>query len=193
MAEETPVSRPAAPKQRHAEIIEVALRLFNEQGYDKTSLREIADEIGVTKAALYYHFPSKEDIVRAALEEYTQALTELVDRAEQVSNIELVDELLELFTTIGGEALRFAQTNPTAMSQLRIGEVHTTQLQRLGHILAGGAESAEASLRAVLAVGAVVFSITGSDFPPLQGSADERRRAARTVALELLAGLDSQA
>ena len=191
MAEETPVSRPPA-KQRHAEIIEVALRLFNEQGYDKTSLREIADEIGVTKAALYYHFPSKEDIVRAALEEYTQALTELVDRAEQISNTELVDELLELFTTIGGEALRFAQTNPTAMAQLHIGEVHTTQLQRLGHILAGGAESAEASLRAVLAVGAVVFSITGSDFPPLEGSADERRRAARTVALELLAGLDSQ-
>ena len=45
----------------------VALDLFAEQGYDKTSLREIAERLGVTKAALYYHFKSKEDIVRSLL------------------------------------------------------------------------------------------------------------------------------
>jgi AcrR family transcriptional regulator len=44
-------------------ILEVSLELFNEQGYDKTSLREIADRLGVTKAALYYHFERKEDIL----------------------------------------------------------------------------------------------------------------------------------
>jgi AcrR family transcriptional regulator len=37
--------------------------LFNEQGYDKTSLREIAERLDVTKAALYYHFERKEDIL----------------------------------------------------------------------------------------------------------------------------------
>jgi len=41
----------------------VALELFTEQGYDATSLREIAERLGVTKAALYYHFKSKEEIV----------------------------------------------------------------------------------------------------------------------------------
>ena len=44
-------------------ILDVALDLFVEQGYEKTSLREIAERVGVTKAALYYHFQSKEDIV----------------------------------------------------------------------------------------------------------------------------------
>src|SRR5215468_21202 len=44
-------------------ILDVALELFTEQGYDKTSLREIADRLGVTKAALYYHFERKEDIL----------------------------------------------------------------------------------------------------------------------------------
>ena len=34
----------------------VALELFTEQGYEKTSLREIAERLNVTKAALYYHF-----------------------------------------------------------------------------------------------------------------------------------------
>ena len=46
-------------------ILEVAADLFIEQGYDATSLREIAEKIGVTKAALYYHFSNKEDILRA--------------------------------------------------------------------------------------------------------------------------------
>jgi AcrR family transcriptional regulator len=44
-------------------ILEVALELFNEQGYDKTSLREIAERLEVTKAALYYHFERKQDIL----------------------------------------------------------------------------------------------------------------------------------
>jgi AcrR family transcriptional regulator len=46
-------------------ILDVALDLFTEQGYDGTSLREIAEQLGVTKAALYYHFESKEDILMA--------------------------------------------------------------------------------------------------------------------------------
>ena len=43
----------------------MALDLFIEKGFDKTSLREIAEQLGFTKAALYYHFASKEDILMA--------------------------------------------------------------------------------------------------------------------------------
>ena len=50
------------------EILDAALVLFADQGYDKTSLREIAEQVGVTKAALYYHFPSKEEILVALFE-----------------------------------------------------------------------------------------------------------------------------
>ena len=46
-------------------ILDVALDLFVTQGYDGTSLRQIAEQLGVTKAALYYHFESKEDILLA--------------------------------------------------------------------------------------------------------------------------------
>src|SRR5580698_1323685 len=46
-------------------ILDAALDLFVEQGYDGTSLRQIAEQLGVTKAALYYHFESKEDILMA--------------------------------------------------------------------------------------------------------------------------------
>ena len=46
-------------------ILDVALDLFTEKGFDGTSLREIAERLGVTKAALYYHFASKDDILMA--------------------------------------------------------------------------------------------------------------------------------
>ena len=49
-----------ARSDTRARIQQVALELFAEQGYDKTSLREIAERLDVTKAALYYHFKSKE-------------------------------------------------------------------------------------------------------------------------------------
>ena len=46
-------------------ILDVALDLFTDQGFDATSLRQIAERLGVTKAALYYHFESKDDILMA--------------------------------------------------------------------------------------------------------------------------------
>jgi AcrR family transcriptional regulator len=62
---------PEAPEEGLAKsstrdrILDVALDLFTEKGYDKTSLREIAEPLGITKAALYYHFASKEDMLMA--------------------------------------------------------------------------------------------------------------------------------
>lgn len=56
------VVEPASMRER---ILDVALDRFIENGYDGTSLREIAEILGVTKAALYYHFASKDDILMA--------------------------------------------------------------------------------------------------------------------------------
>ncbi len=46
-------------------ILDISLELFTTQGYDKTSLREIAEQLGFSKAAIYYHFESKEAILMA--------------------------------------------------------------------------------------------------------------------------------
>jgi AcrR family transcriptional regulator len=55
-----PTSQKPSTRER---ILDIALELFSEQGYDKTSLRDIAERLGTTKAALYYHFARKEDIL----------------------------------------------------------------------------------------------------------------------------------
>ena len=49
-------------------IIQVAAHMFATRGYAATSIRDISEELGLTKAALYYHFTSKEDILHALVD-----------------------------------------------------------------------------------------------------------------------------
>jgi TetR/AcrR family transcriptional regulator len=70
------------PDEFQARARAVAVRLFARHGFAGTSVQQIADELGVSKQALLYHFPSKEELRRAALEEmiavWRQALPALV-------------------------------------------------------------------------------------------------------------------
>jgi len=68
-------------------ILTVANELFTEQGYEGTSLREISDRLGITKAALYYHFPSKDDILGALIEPMFATARELMDRLEAAADV----------------------------------------------------------------------------------------------------------
>ena len=86
-----PAERPAERQTGHlgtprtdtrSRVQKVALELFAEQGYEKTSLREIAERLAVTKAALYYHFRSKEDIVHSFTDDYFAEIDALVEWAK---------------------------------------------------------------------------------------------------------------
>jgi len=59
-------------------IQRAALTLFLRQGYERTSLREIADQLAFTKAALYYHYRSKEELLQAVLDPLLVDLEKLV-------------------------------------------------------------------------------------------------------------------
>lgn len=63
---------------RQGQLLEIACRLFARQGYKGTSLRDIADEAQITKAALYYHFPNKEALYQQIVLESTRALVDAV-------------------------------------------------------------------------------------------------------------------
>jgi AcrR family transcriptional regulator len=64
-ADGEPDSASDQPKGTRERILDIALELFIDKGFDKTSLREIAEKLGFSKAALYYHFASKDDILLA--------------------------------------------------------------------------------------------------------------------------------
>ncbi|MGB2201797.1 MAG: TetR/AcrR family transcriptional regulator [Pseudooceanicola atlanticus] len=60
-------SREEIRELKRRAALKVAARIFNEKGYHATSLDEIADEIGVTKTALYYYFKNKEQLLYECL------------------------------------------------------------------------------------------------------------------------------
>src|SRR6201997_4780182 len=120
-AEVTANGRPAGrPRGDTRERIQaVALELFAEQGYEKTSLREIAERLGVTKAALYYHFKSKEDIVRSFTEDHFARLDALVEWARQQQPGQATGrEIIERYASIlidGHDVFRFLEQNQATL------------------------------------------------------------------------------
>jgi len=55
------------PEQTVAKILSISTELFNEKGYDKTSMQDIVNALGMSKGAIFHHFKSKEDILGAVL------------------------------------------------------------------------------------------------------------------------------
>jgi AcrR family transcriptional regulator len=101
---------------------ELALQLFAEQGYEQTSLREIAERLGVTKAALYYYFKSKEDIVRSLVEDYMAQIDDLIAWAKDqprdtAIKAEIVSRYLDIVAN-GTAVFRLLHQNQAAVSSL---------------------------------------------------------------------------
>lgn len=64
------------PEERKQEILDMAMRLFYEKGYEKTSITDIAKAIGVAQGLCYRYFPSKEALFDSAIDQYAQALAD---------------------------------------------------------------------------------------------------------------------
>jgi AcrR family transcriptional regulator len=149
-----------------ARIQQVALELFAEQGYERTSLREIAERLAVTKAALYYHFKSKEDIVRSFTEDYFARLDALIAwGSEQPPGAATARELIDRYITIvleSGEVFRFLERNQATVHGTEDGKHRFTQfrprLRALMEIITGPDAPPRSRIRAAAAIFAVSTS-----------------------------------
>ncbi len=109
--------------QTRAAIRNTALRLFTEQGFEGTSIKDIADAVGTTKSSLYYHFASKDEIIRSILDERSAEFEELWTWAKaQPRTGGLLEQVafrwLESVTDSRLDAMRFAMANGPAMRRL---------------------------------------------------------------------------
>ena len=80
----------------------VALELFSDKGFEQTSLREIAERVGLTKASLYYHYPSKQALLLAVVEPVITGWRSIVDDTARldhgVDNVRsVVERCLDVF------------------------------------------------------------------------------------------------
>lgn len=174
----------------------VALELFTEQGYEKTSLREIAERLNVTKAALYYHFKSKDDIVASFVEDRLEQMDALTAWADsQPATLATRRELISRYadTMFGGDmpsVMRFFEQNQTVLKSLSSGQQMRDRMMRLASALCRGDDSPAAQLRAALSLFAVHTSWFAVRAPGITDG--ERRRLALEVADELLAAIGAE-
>lgn len=170
-------------------IQHVALELFVEHGYENTSLREIAERLDVTKAALYYHFRTKEDIVHSLIADLVTALDELLDWGRQrPSTVETRQELLRRFSALVADrfepVMHFIQQNIPAVKKLGVMHPLGDKLRELFALLCADVDDPEAALRTRLALVALVLGLN-----PIFGGAQATPPpdVALDVALELVA------
>ena len=168
----------------------VALELFIEQGYEATSLREIAERLGVTKAALYYHFKTKEDIVASLVQDRIEALEALLEWAQaQPPGPELRRDLIrryaeELHTAHHHDTMRFFERNQTALRDHPKSERFREVMLGIVNVLSDPADPLTVQLKssmAILALHATWFVLRDRDVTD-----EQRQAAALAVALELV-------
>lgn len=83
--------------ERRNEIIRTAAVLFSQKGYDRCSVNDILDAIGIAKGTFYYYFKSKEDVLDAAVEQVSKqvlAQTKKVAAQKEVSPIDRMIQVL---------------------------------------------------------------------------------------------------
>ncbi|MGP3534315.1 TetR/AcrR family transcriptional regulator [Microbacterium sp. RD1] len=85
MTSSAPAAAPARrgrPGYDRDGVLAVAVQLFNEQGYDATSVSDLASRLGLTKSALYHHFSSKEQLLAVALDSALGSLEAVLDEPD---------------------------------------------------------------------------------------------------------------
>ncbi|MGK5551567.1 TetR/AcrR family transcriptional regulator [Actinomadura kijaniata] len=169
-------------------IRQTALELFLERGYDQTSLREIAERLGVTKAALYYHFKTKEELVASLGEGVDGNLAELVEWGRsQPRTPEVRRELLRRLSVTVSEfapIARFFQENQAALRTVRGEQRNREHMAALTELITPPDPSTEDRIRAVSALFSVFFGPFALEH--LAGDPEANRATLLKVAAEIL-------
>jgi AcrR family transcriptional regulator len=150
---------PAEPRAAQARIIRAALDLFARHGVGGTSLQMIAHEIGVTKAAVYHQYKTKDEIVLAAAEAELGRLQAIVDAAESEPSPKQAREVLITgMVDLAVDRRRTVSTilsDPVIVSFFAEHETFGDVMHRLRRILIGDDGGPEARVRTALLLAAI--------------------------------------
>jgi len=143
------------------EILATALGLFRANGYTATSLRQIAEHLGLTKAAVYYHFHAKEELAVGVSRPFLDSLEALVIAAQGEADDpaagrrrDILAGYIDLFIQ-HHEVVHFLSQDPAALRHPDVGERARSLVAALQEALAGRGATAHDRISAACALGAV--------------------------------------
>jgi AcrR family transcriptional regulator len=110
-------ARRGRPGHDQATVLRVAIELFIRQGYDATSMGDLARELGLTKSAIYHHVPGKEHLLERALD---QALGELTAALDAVQADTTATPAQQLRAAVRASVVVLAEHLPAVTLLLRV-------------------------------------------------------------------------
>ncbi|NUW30630.1 TetR/AcrR family transcriptional regulator [Nonomuraea sp. SMC257] len=179
----------AKPTDTRTRILAVARELFAQQGVRETSLREIADRLGITKPALYYHFASREDLVRSIVEPMMDDIERFVAGRERHDGAEpaaahdpreLLGDYFELAWRHRDVLVMVVRELPV-LATLEVGDRFSSWRRRLILLLLGPDPAVAARIGATVALGGLSdCAVEYAHLPPeeVKGPAVEAAAAA---------------
>jgi AcrR family transcriptional regulator len=176
-----PASSPHTPAQER--IIDAALDLFAEHGVGGTSLQMIADAIGVTKAAVYHQFKTKDEIVVAVAEAELARVQAAIDAAEaEPTPAQARDTLVTRIVDLAVERRRMESMllgDPVIIRFFAHHEPFRQVMNRLYRLLMGDAPGPEARVPAAM----LTAAIGGAVMHPLVADLDDDTLSAQLLHL----------
>jgi AcrR family transcriptional regulator len=106
---------PPSPRRRGRpgkdleEVLRAAVKLFNLRGYDFTSMNDLALELGISKAGIYHHIDSKEQLLELSINSALDGLTAAADEADALSvpAVERLEQLIRRSVLVLADRLEF--------------------------------------------------------------------------------------
>jgi AcrR family transcriptional regulator len=145
-------------------ILDVAMEFFLDRGYGSTSIRDIAEKLDISKAAVYYHFPAKQSLAAALL---APAIENLADIADQLVAKDLTPaqafEQLSVSHNSFGVVMAAMRQDPSLREAAHDTHVELFgQFNRMAKALAGPRPSRARLIRAHASMGALLAGLGGA-------------------------------
>ncbi|AYY14181.1 TetR/AcrR family transcriptional regulator [Actinobacteria bacterium YIM 96077] len=183
MEAEQPQRRDGRTRDTRERIHGIALELFVTQGFANTTMQDIADRLGLTKAALYYHFPTKRDLIRSILQpgiDDVEAFLSDTER-ETLSRREILERFFDL-NYAHRTAFLALSLDPSGMAELEVENWIPRLAATFQRLLFGPDATNEDRIRAVIVANGLSRCATlFTDIPH-----DELRAKAVNVAMQTL-------
>jgi AcrR family transcriptional regulator len=145
----------AKPSDTRERILAAARGLFIERGVQQTSLRDIAEQLGLSKPALYHHFDSREALLESIVEPLIEDINAFVARHESERPVDPRSLLSSYFDLLQAhrETLTLLVRDLSTLGALNLGARLLEQRRRLIALLGGSESSVADRVRATVAIG----------------------------------------
>ena len=112
----TTPARRGRPGYDRQTLVDLCVKVFNRHGYEATSMGMLADELGISKSAIYHHVKTKEEILESALNEALDGLESAMHNAEQTNG----SARTQIEAVIAGAVQVLVEKQPSVTLLLRL-------------------------------------------------------------------------